>query len=152
MLNSMWIAVRDATEDVNNDHGGGAGSALNPAVLISAGVATFVATVVSVIGIVFQLKVSLPRHWMISNTGGSWYPAHRTTGNRYYNGALHVRTSVSHPFQPYSVRMTVRIMVMVPLLVFKLMWFRVGTYHHYQNQIRYFLFDIIILFECCICH
>jgi hypothetical protein len=58
MLNSTWLAMRDATEDPNNGHGGGAGSALNPAVLISAGVATFVATVVSVVGILFQLKVS----------------------------------------------------------------------------------------------
>lgn len=58
MLNSTWIPIRDATEDAKSGYGGGAGNALNPVVLISAGVATFVATVVSVVGILFQLKVS----------------------------------------------------------------------------------------------
>ncbi len=43
--------------------GGGAGSALNPSILISAGVATFVATAVSIISIVLQLKVRLIGSW-----------------------------------------------------------------------------------------
>lgn len=55
MLGSAWLFVRDVANEVEPGRGG-AGSALNPAVLISAGVATFVATVVSAIGIVLQLK------------------------------------------------------------------------------------------------
>lgn len=37
--------------------GPGAGSALNPVILITAGVATFVATVVAAYGVFLQLKV-----------------------------------------------------------------------------------------------
>lgn len=55
MLN---LLLRDVIVDDVDPGRGGAGSALNPAILISAGVATFVATVVSVIGITLQLKVS----------------------------------------------------------------------------------------------
>lgn len=56
MLDLAWVFARNATTEAAAP-GGGAGSALNPAVLISAGVATFIATVVSAIGIFFQLKV-----------------------------------------------------------------------------------------------
>ncbi|KAF8331318.1 organic solute transporter Ostalpha-domain-containing protein [Cantharellus anzutake] len=59
-----------------DDNGPGAGNALNPSILISAGVATFAATVISVISIILQLK---------------------------------------NYRKPILQRMTVRIMVMVPL-------------------------------------
>jgi hypothetical protein len=57
---AQMVSNAVAGELLNNmlDNGRGAGNALNPAILISAGVATFVAAVVSIIGIGFQLKVS----------------------------------------------------------------------------------------------
>lgn len=54
----LKLFARDVIIDDVDPGRGGAGSALNPAILISAGVATFVATVVSLIGIALQLKVS----------------------------------------------------------------------------------------------
>lgn len=56
MIDSSWMFARDVTTGADSSRGG-AGSALNPAVLISAGVATFVATAVSALGIWLQLKV-----------------------------------------------------------------------------------------------
>lgn len=100
MPNSTWISIRDAAEDANSDHGGGAGSALNPAVLISAGVATIVATVVSVVGILFQLKVSKacqpPYHLAMDPHG----LCNRTIANRYYNGTCYVGASPVLPSNP----------------------------------------------------
>ena len=48
---------RNSKQVIDTDIGRGAGSALNPSILISAGVATFIATAVSVNSIVLQLKV-----------------------------------------------------------------------------------------------
>lgn len=47
---------RNSKQVIDTDIGRGAGSALNPSILISAGVATFIATAVSVNSIVLQLK------------------------------------------------------------------------------------------------
>jgi hypothetical protein len=54
------LASQNFDESTNVPGRGGAGSALHPAILISAGVATFIATTVALLGIVLQLKVLLP--------------------------------------------------------------------------------------------
>ena len=55
---ALWGPASRASDEVTTGPGrGGAGSALDPSVLISAGVATFIATAVALLGIVLQLKV-----------------------------------------------------------------------------------------------
>jgi hypothetical protein len=61
---------------------GGAGSALHPAVLISAGVATLIATAVAVLGIVLQLKVVCYPHSVASDADELF----RTTESQFCNG------------------------------------------------------------------
>lgn len=58
MISTAWMFARDLATDTDGSNGGpGAGSSLNPAVLLSAGIATLVATIVSAFGIWLQLKV-----------------------------------------------------------------------------------------------
>lgn len=75
----MGISVANTTGP-----GGGSGAGLNHMILWSAGISTFVATVVSGYGIYLQLKVcfvcDLITAPILTREG-------RTTGNRYYKGS-----------------------------------------------------------------